>query len=752
MTQRSHQKTDVNLYKDRVEGELFKLLTYQAEAAVAQKDFHTASARIQRCKDMLLRRPKQAAYLSVLCYNFGVDTYEDKLYEQSSFWLSQSYEIGKTDTLYSTGHEMQAKVLRLLATVYLEWDCKLHQDKALNAIRLANKEHLHPAGLFLKMKILLNGSLPDNVISMAAAEMLRHDLSLDVYLSTVKLLIQHERDCVGFDFLKMVCTHFESTPDNEKVLLLQIELLAKRGKGLMARQKVEDLITGHYSGKPLSSKTLNDLHVILWDFAAKSFERKSYSEAMEWYNYSLGIYASDCTETSFAKLQRNRASCFLHLDELSQAREAVTAAEKCDPDNILTHFILFKIAVRGNNELDALNAVTAMGKMATQTDSMTPIMDQYYSSTDLLSMAAQIALENNQPKIVVKALECVIEHSQDTQQVFISLRDHDTEILMSYLDIAHKKLAEPLAWNGLQDKHIDEAHWFRKIAWNLAVRAKESPLLMRDCFLLSYKISLFCPCDKIVLVAQRSCLLMAAALDLELARKAADHSEQVQLLVHSLENINLCREIWNNLKSAGEFSNDDTETLLVLYEFEVRAKLNDPALESVLQYVWELPNVNAKTMESIASLSMEAPAYYPSICKKALQGAFSLLRKQDSLDVSRISKCLHSLVKLSLPEMLQELEDCAQEEAWNYYQEALCIISTGEDYPETETLWLMTRAWNTGIFQYSAKRFPDAGRWCALAMRLLDYLGSLRKSYESKMTELYSHIQDKLDKGAARGQ
>lgn len=35
--------------------------------------------------------------------------------------------------------EKQAKILRLLATVYLEWDCQRFQEKALNAVNLANK-------------------------------------------------------------------------------------------------------------------------------------------------------------------------------------------------------------------------------------------------------------------------------------------------------------------------------------------------------------------------------------------------------------------------------------------------------------------------------------------------------------------------------------------------------------------------------------------------------------------------------------
>nr|XP_035935079.1 testis-expressed protein 11-like [Halichoerus grypus] len=67
--------------------------------------------------------------------------------------------------------EMLAKVLRLLATAYLDWGDKEYYDKALSAINLANKEHLDPAGLFLKMKILLkseiaNEELLEGIISV----------------------------------------------------------------------------------------------------------------------------------------------------------------------------------------------------------------------------------------------------------------------------------------------------------------------------------------------------------------------------------------------------------------------------------------------------------------------------------------------------------------------------------------------------------------------------------------------------------
>ncbi|KAJ1196796.1 hypothetical protein NDU88_000660 [Pleurodeles waltl] len=88
---------------------------------------------------------------------------------------------------------------------------------------------------------------------------------------------------------------------------------------------------------------------------------------------------------------------------------------------------------------------------------------------------------------------------------------------------------------------------------------------------------------------------------------------------------------------AGGFDKDPTDTLLLLYEFEVRAKLNDPKLETMLDLVWELPQVETKTLETIASLAMEAPAHYPSICKKCLKSALSLHQKQEPLNVPKFS-------------------------------------------------------------------------------------------------------------------
>ncbi|CAM5166819.1 unnamed protein product [Natator depressus] len=766
LMKRSSGEADIQVHKADVEKDLFRVLSYQAESAVVQGYFQKAVTCLQRCKDMLTRLPKQTCYLAILCYNFGVETYEQKGYEQSSFWLSQSYDIGKMDKKYSPGEEMQAKVLRLLATVYLEWDCEQYQDKALRAISLANEENMHPAGFFLKIKILLKSGASDEDVRTAAAELLHHEVSLDFCLNTAKLLLEHERELVGFDFLKSISGRFASSPDLGKIILLHIEFLLQRMKEPLAKQKIEDIITGHYTGKQLSPEILNRLHIILWDRAAKSYEAKNYSEALQWYNYSLSFYSSGQIDQNLAKLQRNMASCYFHLKQLEKAKEAVKEAERCDPSSIFTQFSVYKVAVLEGNTEKAVEAIVAMGKLAAKpAQHEDKLLADGSAATSLLSLAAQIALETEQQAVAIKALEYLSQHSQDFQQVFTALkclvrlvlskvmaepkenRTKDMDMLVTYLTSAHQRLAESFTEGSMTlDMRTREAHWFRKIAWNLAVQFENCPGTMRDFFVLSFKFSQFCPSDTAVLIAQKTCLLLAAAVDLEMGRCSLTLTEQIELLSQALHHIQACREIWNVLKLTGDFSKDPTDTLLLVYEFEARAKLNDPELDSLLELVWELPQIETKILETIASLAMESPAYYPSVCKRALKSALTLHRKQEAIDAVRVSKCLHSLVHLSLPTGVIDTDACVLEEVWGYFEDALSIVGTTDDYPEVETLWLMTRAWNTGIFQYSVGKYKEAEHWCGLGMRFLNHLRSLKSSYESQMTGLYSEVLDKLDR------
>ncbi|XP_008121014.1 testis-expressed protein 11 isoform X2 [Anolis carolinensis] len=768
LTKRSTRESDIHAHKADIEKDVFKVLSYQAESAMAQGDFQKTTTCIQRCKDILMRLPNEASYLSLLCYNFGVETYQRKNYEQSSFWLSQSYEIGKMDVKYSTGKEMQAKVLRLLATVYLEWDCRQYHDKALRAAAMANEEDLHPAGFLLKLKILLKGGASDEDVGTAVAELIHHKLPLDIYLDSAKLLLEYKREAIGFDFLKSVARLFEDTPDVGRVILLHIKLLLQRMKEPLAKRMIEDILAGQTIGKQLPSESLNHLHLVLWDRAAQNYEAKSYSEALQWYNYSLGFYSSgQMDHQNLAKLHRNMAACYLQLQDHDKAHKAIKEAESYDPSSIFTQFYVYKIAVLEHNTQKALDAFVAMEKsIAEPTHHKDKALMDGSVAVNLISLAAQFALENGEQEVAIEVLGYLSMHLQDCQQVFTALKclirltlskaaakpeeETDMENLLRYLTTAYDRLDRIFRDESkMLEMRVSEAQWFRKIAWNLAVQCENCPRIMRDFFIMSFKFSQLCPSDKGTLLAQRTCLLMAAAVDLDIARKSSLPDDQIQLLRQALERIQSCREIWKFLKQTGDFPKDPTDTILLLYEFEARAKLSDPTVADLLDQMWELSQVDIKMLETMAALAMESPAHYPSVCKKALKMVLTLLRQHEALDTVTFSKCLHSLVHLSLPSGIIEAGTHTLEEAWGYFEDALSILGSvvqQADYPEVEILWLMTQAWNTGIYQYCAGKYPEAERWCGLGMRFLAHLGTLKSNYENQMVGLYSEVLDKLDR------
>nr|XP_046261549.1 testis-expressed protein 11 [Scatophagus argus] len=759
---RGDATVDINSCKEDVEKELLQILSYQAESALSQGNNHEAVVYMQRCKEMLIRLPKETAYISLMCYNFGLDTYNMQKFEDSAVWLRESYDIGKMNVKYAPGAEVQAKVLRLLATVYLQWDCERFQEKALNAVSLANQVFVSAPGLYLKIRILLRCGASDSHIRTGLNEVMEANVSLELCLSVVKLLMSKDRDVLAFEYLKRVCQHFESSPDLGTALVLHVELLLQKGKELLGKQKIEDIITDYYRGKQLTPQALTCLHVILWDKASKHFEDRNYCEALQWYNYSLSFFETGQMDPNTAKLQRNRASCFLQLKQIEKAKETIKEAERCDPDNIFTHFIVYKIAVLENNvekAAEALNAIRILSMSPVAGEDRLLLSENVTSS--LLSVAARIALENEQQETAIKALESLCKNSEDEAQVLNALRclvrlalstieqssdemrNVNLDILLPYLKMALQKLSHQSRLTV--EQRAEEANWFRKIAWNSALQCESCLDRMRDFSVLSYQLSQLCPADFTMLMGQKTCLLMAAAASLELYRKC-DLSDQTEELIQALEYIQMCREVWTTLKASGNFQTVPVDTMLLLYEFEACAKLNDPKVETILESVLELENVETKVLETIAAIAMEPPAHFPLLCRKALRVALSLYKKQPQADLARCSMCVHSLIKLSLPSGVSEMDASVLEEVWDYYEEALSIIAAApDDFPEIETVWLLTRAWNTGILLYSMAQYPEAEKWCGLAMSFVRYLGSLQESYETQMSGLYSEILDKLD-------
>ncbi|XP_048577615.1 testis-expressed protein 11 isoform X2 [Nematostella vectensis] len=739
-------------------GYMFRVFSDMAEAAMSLGNNNSALECIEKAKAFLVKLPKENATLSRLCYNFGVTTYNRREYEDCIEWLRESLELGKGKA--PVGHKKQATTLRLIANAYLKWDSKEHLQKALNAVGLANAEHPHPAGHYLKIELLLlSDNTPMARLQSAFEEALNlPDLTAQIGLSLAQLATRYKRTDLALNCLQTLATRFKNSPDLAKIQLQHVELLLQNNQDQEAKDLVEDCITGHNTGQQLSPDICKMFHLLLWEKAANLYEAKEYQEAINWYNYSLSLFNSEDTSTN-----KNVAKLL--------ASKAAAEAQRIEPNSPIVHFFQFKIALMEGDDNKAMEAIKQISQSQANDHDNNDVTTDEDDAHGLICLAAQLSLEQNNRSVAVKALDGILETSASNKQVITALRclirlkltisetdvKGDVNGIMPYLKKALECVNKMAALGPLADVQA-EATWFMKIAWNMALDSSESSSDLREFFLICYKFADLCAIDAANMSRQKNCLLMAAAASLQIAKETSNETEKKEALSETLTHVQNCRDLCKRINGTHSIQGnkdkkDDSIILLILYEFEAKAKLGegDASLESCLHKLIALPFCEAKTFETVAALAVEQPAFYREVSVKALKLAIKKHRTAEPVDLIALSKVFHSLAELALGRGSSRDAE-SKEEAWTLYQEIIEFVESTDkgSYPEMELIWLMTKAWNCGINLFSSGRFDASEKWCATAMRLLQRLVGFKTNYESKMTSVYSDILDRISRAAAQ--
>ena len=97
-------------------------------------------------------------------------------------------------------------------------------------------------------------------------------------------------------------------------------------------------------------------------------------------------------------------------------------------------------------------------------------------------------------------------------------------MMLSYIKKAQAKLSNLPSVTVRQN----EAGWFLKIAWNLALQCGENYQEMANFFIACYELSSQVQADSTVLQRQKTCQLMAAAANLQVARSTVNEEERVR--------------------------------------------------------------------------------------------------------------------------------------------------------------------------------------------------------------------------------
>uniref|UniRef100_A0A8C6RQT3 Testis-expressed sequence 11 protein n=1 Tax=Nannospalax galili TaxID=1026970 RepID=A0A8C6RQT3_NANGA len=448
------------------------------------------------------------------------------------------------------------------------------------------------------------------------------------------------------------------------------------------------------------------------------------------------------------------------------AKEAIIEVERYDPMNSITQLCVFKIAVMEGNPHRALQAITTLKTLTSERLNNRDLLESEKSPTLFLNLATQFALQYRQRIVAERGLEYLSQVSEDIKETLAALKclfhliipevchmpESENKMkqmdrLLIYLNTALLRFAQPFVEEpSILNFRICEADWFRKTAWNLALQSGKHPLRMKEFFMISYKLSLFCPSDQNLLISQKTCLLISAAVDLDQGRRAATTYEQAMLLNQSFEKINKCKHICSLLKQEGNSSHRKCRALLLLYEFEIKSKMHDPSLGSFLQSMWKIPDLERTTLERIAVLAMDKPAHYPTVAQEALKRLLVIHKSKNPMDTLNYSLCTHNLIDLSLLYGVSSTVDCPINEIWCHFRDALRVIAHTDGYPEREILWLMIKSWDIGILMYNWNNFEASEEWASMTLNFLDHLGSLKIHYETQVNLVFIELMEAIIK------
>ncbi|KAI6656405.1 Testis-expressed sequence 11 protein [Oopsacas minuta] len=740
-----------------------RLLACKSEAWLGLSEQERALDCIGQAKQLLPHvSQSERAWVAVLCYNLGLDLYHQGAATQCLNWLKESYEIGRQGNCIEA--TKQAKTLRLITIAYLEADTAGEWIKALNTVELSLTEHLHPTGLFLKLRVLLKGrevsSGQEVQIRSSLLDLIRcPDSEIDLCLSGVKITADTPGlSELALNSLSAIKERHNSPHDTSKCVLLQLELLLKSDRIDESLQ----LLTGT-ADQLVESDVCKQTVMVLWEHATRLVETGRHHQALLLYEHCLNRY-SGCGlgESNLAKLHRNVASCLLELSRFEEAQSALRSAVRYGSVNPYTHYIGYKLALLQNN---SSLAGEHLSNMISSYDSNSVKSAGEVSIEGLLSLSVQVAFETGNKLVACSALEeLVLSRGQVSSSTLSSLRclvrlkltlmegmsEEDTADMrrqvVKLISTAYNQLIKS---KSNEDTDLSpEVGWFSKVAWNLALQSQTDYSTMKDLFSLSMRLNKLSILDPSSQSRQRSCLIGASAAGLKYLKGVLDEREVKSVTEEVLSFV----EQGKQLCTADRYGQTDRslESSLVffhLFEIETKHKLGYQNLNSCLEEIALLPTADSKIFEAIASITCEGSLPSKRLAVKSLQLAIER-HNSSNTDTNKLAQLQHSLITLLLSnDML--VDSAGRENAFKTFKFILSNLDTREangmqKYPEIDTVWLMTKAWNLGIIQFSKQLFVEAERWCGLSLKFLYQLREMKSCYETQMTNVYSEILTKL--------
>lgn len=306
--------------------------------------------------------------------------------------------------------------------------------------------------------------------------------------------------------------------------------------------------------------------------------------------------------------------------------------------------------------------------------------------------------------------------------------------------------------NEPQDAELEaEVLWFNKLAWNLALSSADHVRIMEASFMLCYELSKLLPVDSQKKSQQKTCLLMSAGCNLQMANDLRNENKE-EVLHQVLSNISKCYVLIEDTSEENPTKDPTTTSFLICYEFDAKLQLGENDVDSLFEKVLQMDTKErSETLGKLSQLALKNDQNGNNgITMKTLKLTVKCELEKEKINCDSLSKSVHHLINISLQKGNNTNADL-KEDAYNFYQDAISMLEQiKEEYPELEVVWLMTKAWNCGVHLYSAHHFEAAEKWCSLSMKFLKFLKNLKETYEPHMTSVFTDIISRIQQSKAQ--
>lgn len=367
----------------------------------------------------------------VICitYNLGLEAANGKIFEQAEVLLKFSFEFRKDDSKNAT---QTSQTLRLLAHVYWEKEGEDNLAKALETAKLGIQYHKHPAGYHLILRIMceMTGS-SDDEIKEVLKDLLSHpNLDINHGLSACRRLNSRKKYDVCEFGIAQLLSRFKGSRHMGRVHILRLHTSIDRLPHNERTSFAENFLSDVDIISEIDKESEKQLHLLLWEQAAKSHEQDDLENCLAWYDRSLAVYlrsksldelkTDQSARDNVAKLYRNKSSCYVDLSRLDEAENAANMALKLDETNLFSNFTRLKVLIAQEKQAEAVETIDTI---INKCDNL-PIMgnekkdessssnetgeDDLGSKLGLVCLAAQLAFERNQRDVAMTALRHLV--------------------------------------------------------------------------------------------------------------------------------------------------------------------------------------------------------------------------------------------------------------------------------------------------------------------------------------------------------